>query len=104
MIKKDIIFSWGDKEKESFIRIREAIAKAPALVSPDFRKVLILYTFASNISYAVVLTQKNQQEDEVPISFLSSHLKGAELNYHEVDKQDFVVFKVVKHFHPYLLK
>jgi len=60
MIKKDSSFSWGDIEKKSFIRIREAIAEAPALVSPDFRKDFILYTFASDISYAVVLTQKNQ--------------------------------------------
>ena len=104
MIKKDSSFSWGDEEKKSFIRIREAIAEAPALVSPDFRKDFILYTFAFDISCAVVLTQKNQQEDEVPISFMSSNLKGVELNYHEVDKHAFVVFKAVKHFLPYLLK
>ena len=73
-------------------------------MSPDFRKDFILYTFASDISYATVLTQKNQQEDEVPISFMSSNLKGAEPNYHKVDKHDFSVFKEVKHFHPYLLK
>jgi len=35
---------------------------------------------------------------------MRSHLKGAELNYHEVDKQAFAVFKAVKHFCPYLLK
>ena len=35
---------------------------------------------------------------------MSSNFKGAELNYHEVDQQDFAVFKAVKHFHPYLLK
>ena len=56
MIKKDSSFSWGDKGKESFIRIIESIAEEPALVSPDFRKYFILYTFASDISYAVVLT------------------------------------------------
>ena len=71
MIKKDSSFSWGDREKQSFIRIREAIVEAPALVSPDFKKDFILYTFAYDISYVVVLTQKNQQEDEVPISFMS---------------------------------
>ena len=104
MIKNGSSFSWEGREKKSFIRIREAIAEAPALVSPDFKKDFILYTFASDISYAAVLTQKNQQGDEVPISFMSSNLKGAELNYHEVDKQDFDVFKEVKHFHPYILK
>ena len=35
---------------------------------------------------------------------MSSNLKGAELNYHEVDKKAFVVFKAIKHFFPYLLK
>ena len=35
---------------------------------------------------------------------MSSNFKGAELNYHEVDKQDFSIFKAVKHFRPYLLK
>ena len=35
---------------------------------------------------------------------MSSSLKGDELNYREVDKRAFAVFKAVKHFHPYLLK
>ena len=35
---------------------------------------------------------------------MSSNFKSVELNYHEVDKKDFVIFKAVKHFHPYLLK
>ena len=60
MIKKDSSFSWGDRARDSFIRIREAIAEAPTLVSPDFKKDFILYTFASDISYVAVLTQKNQ--------------------------------------------
>ena len=104
MIKKDVIFNWGQTEKESFQRILEAISEAPSLLSPNFNKDFILYTFASDISYATVLTQLNQQNNEVPISFMSSNFKGAELNYHEVDKQAFAIFKVVKHFHPYLLK
>ena len=65
---------------------------------------MMVYTFASNISYATVLTQLNQQNNEVPIFFMSSNFKGAELNYHEVDKQAFSIFKAVKHFRPYLLK
>ena len=104
MIKKDVIFNWGKTEKESFKRILEAISEAPSFLSPDFNKDFILYTFPSDISYAVVLTQLNQQNNEVPISSMSSNFKGAELNYHEVDKKAFAAFKVVKHFHPYLLQ
>lgn len=35
---------------------------------------------------------------------MSSNLQGAELNYTEVEKQGFAVFKAIKHFRPYLLK
>src|SRR5713226_7892295 len=31
-------------------------------------------------------------------------LQGAELNYPAIDKQDYVVFKAVKQFRPYILK
>ena len=56
MIKKDAIFKWGQTEKESFQIILEAISEIPSLLSLDFNKDFILYTFASHISYAVVLT------------------------------------------------
>jgi hypothetical protein len=73
-------------------------------MSPDFSKDFTLYTFTSDRSYVVVLTQKNDDNNEIPISFMSYAFKGAELKYPTVDQQDFVVFKAVKHFRPYLLK
>ena len=54
-----------------------------------------LYTFASDRSYAAVLTQKNSENNEVPIAFMSSAFKGAELNYPAVDRQAYAVFKAV---------
>ena len=35
---------------------------------------------------------------------MSSNFKGVKLHYHEVDKKEFDVFRVVKHCLPYLLK
>ena len=104
MIKKDFIYKWGDLEKQSFSNIKEVISQASALMSPDFTKDFILYTFSTENSYATVLTQKNDEGSEVPISFLSSTFKNAELNYSKIDKQAFVVFKAVKYFRAYLIK
>ena len=104
MIKKDAEFKWSTEEKKSFHDILKVIAEAPTLISPDFSKPFILYTFASDSSYAAVPTKKNQENNEAPIAFTSSGLNGADLNYPEVDKQAFAVFKSVKHFRPYLLK
>ena len=63
-----------------------------------------MYTFASNDSLAAVLTQKEDGGDDFPISFMSTGLQAAELNYLDVDKQAYAVLKAVKQFRPYILK
>jgi hypothetical protein len=73
-------------------------------MSPDFSQDFTLYTFASDRSYAAFLNQKNAKSNEVPIAFMSSSFKGTKLNYLAVDRQAYIVFKVVNHFQSYLLK
>ena len=51
-----------------------------------------------------MLTQKNEDGEEFPVSFMSIGLQGVELKYPAIDKQAFSVFKEVKHFRPYLLR
>ena len=56
LVKKDVPFKWSNEQKDAFTEIRRAIAEALALMSPDFGKYFILYTFATEFSYAAVLT------------------------------------------------
>jgi len=86
MIKKNSIFKWGQEEYEAFNLIKQAIVNTPSLATPNFSDPFILYTFASNRSYAAILTQANQDKAEAPIAFFSSNLQGAELNYSDVEK------------------
>jgi hypothetical protein len=104
LIKKDTQYHWGPLENQAFNVIKKAIIDASSLMSPNFSQDFTLYTFASDRSYAVVLTQKNAENNDVPIAFMSSTFKGTELNYPAVDLQSYVVFKAVKHFWSYLLK
>ena len=104
MIKKNSNFKWGQDEHEAFNLIKQAIVNAPSLATPNFSDPFILYTFASDRSYAVILTQENQDKVEAPIAFFSSNLQGAELNYLDVEKQAYVVFKAIKYFRHFLLK
>ena len=97
-------FKWNDLEKNAFNKIKTSVSHAPSLKSPNFEKDFILYTFSSNDSLAVVLTQKEDGGDEYPILFMSTGLQGAELNYLMVDKQAYAFFKAVKQFMPYILK
>eukprot|EP00253_Pinus_taeda_P032840 PITA_32840 len=104
MIKKNSVFKWGLVEKEAFDLIKQSIINAPALNTPTFSNHFTLYTIASDFSYAAVLTQINNHNLEAPISFYSSNLQGAELNYSEVEKQAFAIYKAIKHYRPFLLK
>ena len=104
MIKKDSNFKWTKERKEAFEKIKEAIAEVPTLRSPNFDNEFILYTFSSNHSIASMLTQKNEDGEEFLVSFMSMELQGVELKYPAIDKQAFAIFKVVKHFHSYLLR
>ena len=103
MVKQSAQFKQTDIEKVTFKDIKK-IAHAPSLRSLDFEKDFILYTFASNNSLAVVLTQKGELGDEYPISFMRTGLQGDELNYTAVEKQAYIVFKAVKQLRPYILK
>ena len=49
-------------------------------MSLDFSKDFLPYAFATDFSYANILTQKNHEDPEIPISFMSSTLKGVEFN------------------------
>jgi hypothetical protein len=104
MIKNNYIFKWNTIEKQAFDSIKQSIIQAPTLLSPDYNKEFILYTFSSDQSYAAMLTQKNDQDAEVPIAFNSSGLQGVELNYSDVEKKAYAVFKSIKHFRPFLIK
>jgi hypothetical protein len=104
LIKKDAQYHWRPLENQAFNAIKKAIIDTPSLMSPDFSQDFILYTFSSDCSYAAVLTQKNPENNEIPISFMSSAFKGTKLNYPAVDQQAYTVFKAVKNFRSYLLK
>ena len=104
LVKKDVPFKWSDEQKNAFTEIQKTIAEAPALMSPYFSKVFILYSFPTDFSYAAILTKKNHEDAKIPISFMSSTFKGVEINYSQVDKQAYTVYKSVKHYRSYILK
>ena len=92
------MYKWGAQANQAFNSIRKAITEAPSLMSLDFSQDFTLYTFVSDRSYVAVLTQKNDLNNDIPISFMISSFKGAELKYPEVDQHSYVFFKAVKHF------
>jgi len=86
MINKVAVYKRDNMENNMFSHIKQAIVEAPTLYIPNFSKDFLLYTFASNTSLFVVLMQKDNQNNERPIYFMSASIQGPKLNYPTIEK------------------
>jgi hypothetical protein len=103
LLKKDQRFEWTSDTHEAFSNIKKEITTAPVLISPDFQRDFIIYSFATEIVVASVLTQRNAKGEELPISFMRKTLHDYELRYSELEKQALSLVKAVAHFQTYIL-
>jgi hypothetical protein len=82
---------------------KKALTEAPVLISPDYSKDFLIFSFASFDTVAVVLLQKNHEGLEQPISFFSRALRDAEIRYDIMEKQAYALVKALKYFRVYVL-
>ena len=78
------------------------LTEAPVLVSLDFTREFLTFSFASEDTLAVVLLQKNKDGLEQPIAFFSKTLKDSELKYSILEKQPYSLVKDLKFFRIYV--
>jgi hypothetical protein len=86
MLKKDAEIKWTLEAKYSFEKIKQALIEAPVLISPDYSKEFLVFSFAYEDTIVVVLLQRNDEGYEKPISFFSKTLRYAELKYDIMEK------------------
>jgi hypothetical protein len=61
MLRKGNEVKWTAEPRESFVQIKRALTEAPVLISPDYSKDFLIFSFASCDTVAAVLLQKNDQ-------------------------------------------
>ena len=103
MLKKNSTLKWTVEAKQPFEAIEEALTKTPVLISPNFKKDFIIFSFASEHTIATVLLQKNDQGYEQPIAFFRKSLRDATLKYNIMEKQALSLVKAIKDFRVYTL-
>jgi hypothetical protein len=99
MLRKGNEVKWTVESRESFNQIKKALTRAHMLVSPDYSKDFIIFSFSSFDAVAVVLLQKNVEGMEKPISFFSN----AEVTYDIMEKQAYALVKDLKYLGVYVL-
>jgi ribonuclease HI len=60
MLRKGNEVKWTVEPRESFVQIKKALTEAPVLISPDYSKDFLIFSFASFDTVAAVLLQKNE--------------------------------------------
>jgi hypothetical protein len=103
LLNKEHRFEWTASTQEAFNNIKGEITPSPFLVSPDFQRYFIIYSFTTETVIASVLTQKNSKGEELPISFMRKTLHDYELRYSKLEKQALALVKEVVHFRTYIL-
>ena len=76
VIKKNISFTWGPTQEESFNKLKYCLTHAPVFTLPNFDKTFEIECDASGTRIGAVLTQGGR-----PVAFFSEKLSGAALNY-----------------------
>lgn len=93
--------NWTSECDSAFDSLKQALTSQPVLKAPDFRQPFALYTDASEIGIAGVLTQ---QEDGMakPVSYFSRKLLDRETRYSTVEKELLAIMASLEHYHAYV--
>ena len=86
MLRRGHEIKWTAESRGSFAQIKKALTEVPVLISLDYSKDFLIFSFASDDSVAAVLLQKNDQGQEQPIAFYSKALRDVELRYEIMEK------------------
>jgi len=98
LAKKNVAFTWGERQEQAFALLKENLTKAPILALPDFSKTFELECDASGVGVGVVLLQGGH-----PITSFSEKLHGAALNYTTYDKGIYALVRALQTWEYYLV-
>jgi len=97
IVKKDVVFKWGQDQIEAFETLKNKFTKAPTLALLNFAKTFEIECDASHIGIGVVLIQEGH-----PLTYFSEKLKGSHLNYSSYDKELYALVRALQNWQHYL--
>jgi hypothetical protein len=80
MIKKDSEVKWSSEARYYFDQIKKALGEAPILISLDYSKEFIIFSFSSDNTVTTILLKINEENQEQPIAVFRKILETGRLN------------------------
>ena len=91
----DIKFEWKETHCCTFMKLKDAIIKAPILRYPDTIKPYIMYTDASDNAYRAQLSQMHK-EAEFPVAFLSHTFTDTQRRWSTPEQEAYDTYFAIK--------
>ncbi len=103
LLKKSVHFRWDDEQEDAFVKLKEALCKAPVLAYPDPDLPYVVDTDSSNLAIGAILSQVQDSEEKV-IMYGSKAFSGSQRRWCMIRRELFAIihFVIVK-FSYYLL-
>jgi len=101
--KKNVKFEWEEKQEKAFEILKKKLTESPILGNPDFTKPFELTTDASKEGLGVILSQRDEKNQEKVIAYGSRSLKPSETNYAATELEMLAVYWGINYFVKYLM-
>jgi len=87
MTRKEMKWSWGERQQKAFEKLKERFTTEPVLVTPDLDKEMRVEADVSDFATGGVLSMKYKDERWRPVAYISKLLNKAERNYEIHNKE-----------------
>jgi hypothetical protein len=101
LLKKDIKFTWGEKQEKSFQTLKISVSTAPVLILPNPDLEYVVDTDSSGFALGAALLQ-NHGFGLQPIAFMSKKMLDAERNYTVREQEMLAIVCALKEWRHYL--
>ena len=93
---------WSEECELAFNYLKEALIKAPVLITLNWNKTSVLQMNASAYGLGYIFIQMDSQGEEHSIAFILKKLSASEQNYSAINREALAIDKGVKHFRTYM--
>jgi len=89
---------WIAQARYSFSKIKKVISEGSVLTSPNYTELFSIFSFSSDTTIAVILLQRNDDQQEQPSDFFNKVMIDVELRYGIIEKQAYTLVQALKDF------